>query len=39
MKIIGRDGQELLDDFWAKDGARAHKGITTEIDRSEYAIS
>jgi 4-hydroxyacetophenone monooxygenase len=27
MKIIGRDGQELHD-FWAKDGARAHKGIT-----------
>jgi len=27
MRIIGRDGLELHD-FWSKDGARAHKGIT-----------
>jgi len=27
MKIVGRDGLELHD-FWSKDGARAHKGIT-----------
>jgi len=27
MRIVGRDGLELHD-FWSKDGARAHKGIT-----------
>jgi 4-hydroxyacetophenone monooxygenase len=27
MKVLGRDGLELHD-FWSKDGARAHKGIT-----------
>ena len=27
MTIVGRDGLELHD-FWSKDGARAHKGVT-----------